>query len=486
MTAPGPRTRRLWAVLTAVCATAALVGLGAADRWAPLAAVPTPEPPTQEASPSFLVLACPPGILDPASTDTQGAPAGMWTSAGAEDARAATPTLASTSGGGRLEVPTGIVVAGQGGGELRGLALTPCTAARGDQWVAAGSTRVGEDLVLVLANPAAQASVVTLTTLGASGVDGDPQTVTVPGGARVAVLPATWSPDQERPAVHVVADGPGVAAWAQSSGLDGEVPTGMTWAGATRAGTRLVLPGVSAGDGAVLRLAVPGQRAAHVRVSVSGASGTAVLGGAEDVEVDAGTTLDLDLAGIPADPSALVVDSDVPVVAQATVHGQGASWPTGADTAAGAGGTAGGGSRTWTARTSVGTAQELTRADLPGALALRALADAQLGATPLRPTTVTTSSGGSVTRVRLVVTDAGAPGEARRTRVTVAGRSLDVPAGATVVEDLPDSPGALEADGPVRAAVLVQADTPAGVVTAVWAVGTAGVPSGSARVDVEP
>lgn len=465
-----PTRRRVLAIGTTVALVASLAAVGTADLWTPTPGGGVPDLPTVAVAPTSVTLACAPGTDDPSDAGATLAPGADWSSRGAVSGTGAPSlTVRASDPTGTLDVPTAVVVAGQGGGELRGLSLLPCTAPTSDQWVAAGSTEVGEDLLLVLSNPSTSASQVTITSYGASGRSQDAaQSVNVPAGQVVVLVPATWFPDEDRPSFHLVADGPGVSAWVQSSGLDGEVPTGLSSAAATQPGTDQVLPGVSAGSAATLRLVVPGDEGAHVSVAVSGSKGVEPLAGAEDLEVDAGVPLDVDLTGIPDDPSALVVTSDVPVVATAEVRTQGAAWPDS--------------DQKWGGRTLVVPSTPTTSVDLPGAEVLSGLVEDQLTTDPLRATTVGTDSGGGDVAARLLVT---APADTAAT-VDVAGTTVDVPAGASVLTDLPADAGQLTSDVAVDVALVVRAGTPTGDLSAVWALGSAGIDTGDVAVDLQP
>ena len=451
----------------------AVLGLGAAaslDEWAPASGQATPAAPEVTAVPTSVTLACPGGITDPYTLGATSETASAWTSIGPSGGGEAPTTVTATATDGRLEVPSGVVVAGQGGGELRGLSLTACTAPSSDQWVAAGSTEVGEDLVLVLSNPSQVASVVTVSEIGATGASTTAaQTVTVPAGQVVAVMPAGWFADESRPALRIQADGPGVSAWVQTSGLDGETPTGATWAPTTKADTHLVIPGVSAATSASLRIAVPGDDTAHVRVSVAGETGTTALPGGE-LDVDASTTLDLDLdlAGIPQAASTLVVDADVPVVVQATMREDGEAY--------------GSGSGTWSARWVASPSVALTSVELPARDTVLSLVDTQLSASPLRSTSQDSASGSGGLTATLVLTDAGTGGAT----VQVGGATVEVPAGGSVDAELPAAASTLSASSPVHAALVVTAQTPTGPLGGVWPLGSSGIASLSARVDVRP
>lgn len=481
---------RILAVGVSVAMAASLVAVGTADLWVPGPGDQDPDLPAYSVAPSSMTLACAPGIEDPYDAGATVAPGAAWSSQGSVTT-GATPSLSVAARDGSVSVPSGVMVAGQGGGELRGLSLLPCTAPTSDQWVAAGSTAVGEDLLLVLSNPSTVASQVSVTSYGASGESQDaPQSVNVPAGQVVVLVPATWFPDEDRPAFRITADGPGVSAWVQSSGLDGEVPTGVGTAPATTADTDLVLPGVSAGSGASVRLVVTGDQTAKVSLGVSDASGVTGLAGAEDLEVDPGVPLDVDLSGIPADPVSLVVTSDVPVVATADVRGTGAAWPDS--------------DQEWGSRTLVVPSTATTGVDLPGADDLSGLVEEQFGAEVLRATSVETASGGGDVKVQLLLSApagqgatvevGGAGGESGQSGESgesggadgSRGTSVDVSAGGSVTVDLPGAAGPLSADHPVHVALVVTAGTPTGDQMAVWPLGTTGIDSLDVAVDVGP
>lgn len=485
-----PSRSQLLGVLVSVAMVASLAAVGTADLWIPGTGDQDPDLPSYSVAPSSMTLACAPGTEDPYDAGATVAAGAGWSSRGSVTT-GATPSLTVSTRGASTAVPSGVMVVGQGGGELRGLSLLPCTAPTSDQWIASGSTVVGEDLLLLLSNPSTVASQVSITSYGASGKSPDaPQSVNVPAGQVVVLAPATWFPDEERPAFHVVADGPGVSAWVQTSGLDGEVPTGVGAAPATTAGTDLVLPGVSAGSGASVRLVAPGDKAATVFLGVSDDSGVTPLAGAEDLEVDPDVPLDVDLSGVAADPVSLVVSSDVPVVATADVRGTGPRWPDS--------------DQQWGSRTLVVPSTVTTGVDLPGAGDLSGLVEEQLGADVLRATSVGTPSGGGDVKAQLVLSApadqgatvriGGAGGDPAQSGGGAqsggsggpGGTSVEVPAGGSVTVDLPGAAGALSADHPVHVALVVTAGTPTGDQVAVWPLGTTGIDSLDVAVDVGP
>lgn len=463
-----PTRSRIVGLGASLLLAGALAGVGTADLWVPGPGDLDPELPSFPVAPSSMTLACAPGIADPYDAGASLATGKGWTSRGSITA-GVTPHLDVTADGGSGGAPSAVTLAGQGGGELRGLALLPCTSPTSDQWVATGSTEVGEDLLLVLSNPSAVPSRVSIESFGASGRSPDaPQSVTVPAGQVVVMVPATWFPDETRPAFHVTADGPGVSAWIQSSGLDGEVPTGVGTAPATDAGTELVLPGVSAGSSASVRLLAPGDDPATVTVAVSDDRGVNPLAGAEDLELDPGVTLDVDLSGVPADPVSLVVTSDVPVVATADVRGSGEQWPDSR--------------QHWGTRTLVVPSTATTGVDLPAVQDLSAPLDQLLGAAVLRRTSVETPAGSGDLTAELVVT---APRDGPVT-VTSGGTDTEVPAGGSTTLDLSDTSGALSADRPVHVALVATVGTPTGDLQAVWPLGTTGVDPLDVTVDLRP
>lgn len=497
-----PSLRR--GALVAVTASLALLGAAAsADRWAPSASPVVLETPTMSASPSSVTLACPPGVTDSFNTSTTAA-ASIWSTTGL-GAKDAAPS--SVSAEGTDSVPTAVIVAGQGGGELIGLSTTGCAVPQTDQWIAAGSTTLGEDIVLVLANPSKVASVAEISGYGGAGLlDTTPQRVTVPAESTVTVLPAGFLSDQERLVLRIRADGAGVAAWAQVSGMDGEVPRGNAWAGAVKPTTSAVFLGVT--DSSSLRIAVPGEEPASVAITVSTDDGESPLPSGS-VTVDAGTVLDVPVTHASGTSTAIVVASDQPIIASIAQSTPGADWPES--------------TATWMSRSVITPATPVTRIDLPGADEISALVKRQLSARPLRATSIATDSGVTGVSASLMIlapTGRGidaAPGEhepqsgaesagtemtppsedapqsaapgapdpaAEEISIRVGDRVISAHIGHTTTLDLPTGPTRVSSSAPVRMAVLITADTPAGPVKSVWPIGTVGVATQEATVSV--
>lgn len=454
-------------------AGAALLGAGAAPG-----VLPAPEAQRSLgavrafADPSSATLACPPGVLDPFDPSARSAPASIWSSTGFGPGDAAPESLTVTaSEGSGLAAPTALVLAGQGGGDLLGLSATPCAVPASDQWIVLGPTTLGNDAVLVLANPSSTPVEATIEAYGASGpLSGGAQRTTVPARSRALLLPAGWFADEERLVLHVRADGAGVAAFAQMSSMSGETPKGTTWTSASAPGTALTLVGVGGEDSAVLDIAVPGKTPAKVRVSLLTAQGVAPLPGGE-VEVDPGTVLSVPLDGASSAPAALVLASDVPIVADVERSWNGESLS--------------GTGEKWRTTSTIAPSLAFTESDVPGAKTLAALIAERLSAAPLRATSIQTSSGAKDPSAKILL---ALPGDspAPSATVTIDGEPVEVGAGTSVLVDVPQEDSRLVSDAPVHASILVRATTPNGVVHATWPVGGAGLAARDALVSVLP
>ncbi|GEL95152.1 DUF5719 family protein [Cellulomonas composti] len=224
------------------------------------------------------------------------------------------PALVAAAGG-------GLVTAG----DLRGLAAASCQPPTTDAWLVGGATDLGTTTVLVLQNPGSTPATVHLEVFGATGpVDlSTVQYLVAPGTQRVVVLGGT-APQERRVAVHLTATGGRVAAFLQSSTLDGFTPTGTDLVvPGSPAATRQVVPAVTLRetdvddpDAGVLRVLSP-DVATTARVRVLGPDGVRDLPGAADLELPAGTVVDVPLGGLPAGQYTFVVDAADPVVAGA-------------------------------------------------------------------------------------------------------------------------------------------------------------------------
>ncbi|MFL6175338.1 MAG: DUF5719 family protein [Ornithinibacter sp.] len=205
-------------------------------------------------------------------------------------------------------------------GGLRGLVTTPCAAGGSDLWLLAGGAGPGRQERLVLTNPGANPVTTDVAVHGTAGRLGDPVVETVPPGGRVSVLLDARYGKEERPVVHVRSDGGGVQATLTDTWVDGSTPLGAdtTVPAAPPSGVQVV-PGVvvdSTGS-TMVRVAVPGDQDAVVRVSVLNRAGLVPWTGESVLSVTGGAVGELSLQGLPAGTYALALRADVPVVAAA-------------------------------------------------------------------------------------------------------------------------------------------------------------------------
>ncbi|BDZ42852.1 hypothetical protein GCM10025865_21510 [Paraoerskovia sediminicola] len=259
-------------------------------------------------------------------------------------------------------------------GDLRGLAAASCSAPSISQWLVGGSTELGSSSRLVLQNAGTTPANVRMTVYGPAGVAtviGSDRFV-VPPGDQVETLVESGAPEQKRLVVHLESEGGLVSGSIQHSTVSGIVAHGVDLVGPGAApSTRLAVPGVlSTGeavgddDAPVLRLLAPGgvQDAADAdagtgsgtgadagtdggedaqpgndeaapgsvtaTITAFGSDGAVTVRGAEEVSLDEGSVLDVDLGGLPADTYTIVVDADAPVVAGAMLRRSGEEDPS--------------------------------------------------------------------------------------------------------------------------------------------------------------
>ena len=439
----------------------------------------------QSAHPSQVRLACPSGIVDPFET-TSVAAGSTWSSLASAPT---SPAPASITGNGGV-IPTALTLAGQGGGELAGLSAVGCAAPR--------------------------TSVVSIDGYGASGpLNAAPRQVTVPASSSVSVLLAGWFPDENSLALHVRADGGGVAAWVQASLMNGEIPQGTTLASAVVPATSQTILGVDPKGTSLLRLVSPSGDA-RVSVSVADSTGVHPLSGGQ-ATVAEGTTLEMPLDGASSDatPIAFLVTSDREVVAQTTTITVGAPWAERLSA--------------WIMRSNASPATTFTEASVPGASQLTMMTTSVLSSTPLRATSVATDSGVNASSASLLLyvpadaagaatasqgdtaqsavpgpsatpdiwaspspvtsqsgtsqsgqsrdaqssgTSASTPGAVP---VRVGDRTIYLAPGVPTLVNLPDSASTISADTPIQAALVITADTAVGRMNTTWNVGTEGI-----------
>ena len=209
------------------------------------------------------------------------------------------------------------------GKDLRGLVTTSCGSGGSDLWLLAGGAGPGRQERLILTNPGANPVTTDVTVHGDTGPLGDPVVETVPPGGRVSVLLDARYGAEQHPAVHVRSDGGGVQATLTDTWVDGSDALGAeTTAAAAAPATVQVVPGVvvDATGSSSVRVAVPGEQDAVVRVSVLNREGLVPWTGESVLSVPAGSVAELPLTGLGAGTYALALRSDVPVVASAFVR----------------------------------------------------------------------------------------------------------------------------------------------------------------------
>lgn len=204
------------------------------------------------------------------------------------------------------------------GKDLRGLSTTPCAEGGSDQWLLAGGSGPGRLERLVLANPGANPVSADVTVHGAAGPISEPRAVSVPAAGRVSLLVDAVAPAEERPAVHVQADGGGLYATLTDTWADGSTALGAETVAPASAPSRVqVLPGVLAEGPTAVRVAVPGDQDAVVRLTVLGSDGLVPLGGETVTNVAPGAVGEIQVSGLAQGTYAVVVRADVDVVASA-------------------------------------------------------------------------------------------------------------------------------------------------------------------------
>ena len=241
----------------------------------------------------------------------------------------------SRSTGGEVALPSSgpVPIAGQGalapgvtvtqewqldGKDLRGLATAPCADGATDQWLLAGGSDPGRLERLVLTNPGANPVSAEVAVHGAAGPIGDPRVLSVPAEGRVSLLLDAIAPGEEQPVVHVSAEGGGLHATLTDTWVVGSTALGAeTVAPASAPGTVQVLPGVLVDGPTSVRVAVPGEQDAVVRLTALSADGLVPLAGETVANVSAGAVGEISLLDAPPGTYAVVVRADVPVVAAA-------------------------------------------------------------------------------------------------------------------------------------------------------------------------
>lgn len=410
---------------------------------------------------SELRLACPPGLLDPMKPEGSLADAAVWLSNPVEEVALKGGGSAVDPGevSGSDDFPEAISFSGIAQGEWRSLLASSCLVPRNRVTVVAGSTMVGEDLVLTLSNPSAKPVQIGVRGFGSTGPLGAiPQPLTIPAGTTQSWIPAIWFPNEPRLALSLEADGEGIAAWIQSSGRNGEVSTGLGRQGAKPVSTVNVLPGISEAAGKpTLSLLNPTETPLAITVEISEGEGTRQLPGTEELVVDPGAVFQVDLAGIGTAPVSVVATASEPFAASVAYRIIGADDPVVAGEKV-------------SARTLVGPSSAALQFRIPSLADLQESIGARGFTDPV---------------VRLIVTNTGDE------KVRLRSGKLDeaVAPGATLVVDQStwgDLGDIATADSPVHVALQLSATSPAGAVQALTELGFGGFESITQTVVIGP
>ncbi|MEV4294991.1 DUF5719 family protein [Microbispora rosea] len=238
------------------------------------------------------------------------------------------------AGGGPLVVDaTGSMAAGlesaqtarETSGTQRGLAGVRCVEPGAESWFI-GPGPAAAEMTLYLANPdAAPANVSFMVYSGEGPVlsERGNGVVVKPGQHRVIRL-RDLAPSPLIMALQVSTRSGRVAAAVKAVLGEGR---GVDWLPAAAApATRVVVPGIPGTAGQrELYVATPGERDTAVRIRAVLKDGSYALKNKETIEVPAGSAASLDLStGIGGQPAALVLESDVPIVAGMKITGTGA------------------------------------------------------------------------------------------------------------------------------------------------------------------
>lgn len=201
-------------------------------------------------------------------------------------------------------------------GDIAGWTALTCSAPAAEQWLVGGSTALGSSARLVLTNPSAAPSEVTVTLYGPLGKIDDTFVVPVAASSQVDRLIESVAASQSSLVVHVAATGPGVSAALQDSRLDGFQPAGTSWVGPSAAGEKLFIPGVGLdGHDATVTLRLMAPDGAHVDAKLVSQRGVEPWSTGNGITLEPGVVTDL---AVPVSAlGAIEITSDAPVFAAA-------------------------------------------------------------------------------------------------------------------------------------------------------------------------
>ncbi|MBD3942039.1 large extracellular alpha-helical protein [Microbacterium sp. NEAU-LLC] len=221
--------------------------------------------------------------------------------------------------------------------DLSGFAASACRPPLLESWLVGGSGATGAADLVVLSNPGPVAATVQLTVYGVGGPQTPPggSDLVVPAGTQKVVPLAGIALGEETPVVQVSALGAPVHASLQTSITRTLTPGGVDQVGPAAAPEALqVIAGVAvtrapAQDGSagatMLRMLSPSV-ATTAEVTVTAAGRTEPARAPQEVTLEAGQPLELELDGLGAGSYTVTVDAQSPVLAavwQTTGFGEG-------------------------------------------------------------------------------------------------------------------------------------------------------------------
>jgi hypothetical protein len=218
--------------------------------------------------------------------------------------------------------------------DLAGLAASGCGEASRSSWLVAGSNDLGQTSLLLLSNPSAVQASVDVSLFGEGGQIEAPaaQGILVDAGTQRVIALSGLAPNVKAPVVHVQSRGGSVLASLQQSVVRGLAPGGVEMASATAAPAKhQIVPGVTvlgaaaatggaegyADTAPALRVLVPGDKPATVRVGIVGEKGTVGGGSSASATLQPKTVQEIPLDKLVDGAFTITVDSDQPVVVAA-------------------------------------------------------------------------------------------------------------------------------------------------------------------------
>ncbi|MCG5218399.1 DUF5719 family protein [Streptosporangium soli] len=208
-------------------------------------------------------------------------------------------------------------------GKTRGLVGVRCTEPTSEAWVI-GPGPAAADITLHLANPESAPAAVEISVYAGEGPVLADHGLVVEPGEFTKIRLKDLAPSPLVMAVEVRTSSGRVAVAARAELGTGK---GADWLPVSTAPAKhVVVPGLPGGGGhRELLVAAPGEMDAVVGVKVLTEDGFYALKNRETIDVPAGSVATLDLStGVGGQPSAVVLTSEVPVVAGVTVTGTGA------------------------------------------------------------------------------------------------------------------------------------------------------------------